>query len=428
MYAQLRQGLPAISMPTEAVRLRGAVSRNVVNLGLTSLFTDISSEMVSTVLPIYLVFILKFTPLQFGALDGLYQGGAALIRLVGGVAADRSQRYKEVAALGYGLSALSKIGLLFGGLGGPGILAASLFVDRTGKGIRTAPRDALISLSSTPQSLGISFAVHRALDTCGAMIGPLLAFGVLTLIPNGFDVIFVLSLCVALVGLGVLVLFVQNRAPTVRATEAPRVNIGEVLLRAPRFKYLVLAAGGLGLATISDGFLYLTLQHRLTFAASFIPLLYVATSLVYFLLALPAGRLADRLGRGRVFIAGYGLLLAVYAVLLLPFGLGETALVACILLFGGYYALTDGVLMAFASSMLPAEVRTTGLAVLTAAAGLGSLAASLVFGALWTFGGPESAVSVFVGGLSVAIALTFLALWRTRAQTTPTSSPTPTTA
>ncbi|HEV7665739.1 MAG TPA: MFS transporter [Chloroflexota bacterium] len=415
-------------MPTEAVRLRGAVSRNVVNLGLTSLFTDISSEMVSTVLPIYLVFILKFTPLQFGALDGLYQGGAALIRLVGGVAADRSQRYKEVAALGYGLSALSKIGLLFGGLGGPGILAASLFVDRTGKGIRTAPRDALISLSSTPQSLGISFAVHRALDTCGAMIGPLLAFGVLTLIPNGFDVIFVLSLCVALVGLGVLVLFVQNRAPTVRATEAPRVNIGEVLLRAPRFKYLVLAAGGLGLATISDGFLYLTLQHRLTFAASFIPLLYVATSLVYFLLALPAGRLADRLGRGRVFIAGYGLLLAVYAVLLLPFGLGETALVACILLFGGYYALTDGVLMAFASSMLPAEVRTTGLAVLTAAAGLGSLAASLVFGALWTFGGPESAVSVFVGGLSVAIALTFLALWRTRAQTTPTSSPTPTTA
>src|SRR5690242_2873967 len=106
MYAQIRQGLPAAATAT-GVRLRvfkTGVSRNVVNLGLTSLFTDISSEMVSTVLPMYLIFFLKFTPLQFGMLDGLYQGGAALIRLVGGVAADRTNRYKEVAGLGYGLS------------------------------------------------------------------------------------------------------------------------------------------------------------------------------------------------------------------------------------------------------------------------------------------------------------------------------------
>src|SRR5437773_9392896 len=204
MYAQLRQGLP-VAATASGFKLRIAgVSRNVVNLGLTSLFTDISSEMVSTVLPLYLIFFLKFTPFQFGMLDGLYQGGAALIRLIGGVAADRSQRYKQVAGLGYALSALSKIGLLFGAAGGPGLLAASLFVDRTGKGIRTAPRDALISLSSEPGNLGMSFAVHRALDTCGAMIGPLVGFALLALIPNGFDVIFVASLCVALVGLGVL--------------------------------------------------------------------------------------------------------------------------------------------------------------------------------------------------------------------------------
>jgi hypothetical protein len=117
------------------------------------------------------------------------------------------------------------------------------------------------------------------------------------------------------------------------------------LLRIPRFKYLVVAAACLGVATVSDGFLYLTLQHRLTFAASFIPLLYVATSGVYFLLALPAGRLADQFGRGRVFVAGYGLLLGVYAILLLPQGLGTEALALCILLFGAYYAATDGVLM-----------------------------------------------------------------------------------
>src|SRR6266851_8853118 len=236
MYAQLRQGLPGVTLPAVARVGFGwpRVSRNVVNLGLTSLFTDISSEMVSTVLPLYLVFFLKFTPIQFGMLDGLYQGGAALIRLVGGVAADRSQRYKEVAALGYALSALSRIGLLAGAAGGPGLLAATLFVDRTGKGIRTAPRDALISLSSQPQNLGVSFAVHRALDTCGAMIGPLVGFALLALIPNGFDVIFVASLCVALVGLGVLVLFVENRSPTaaraVVSTPTPLVPVRVLLI------------------------------------------------------------------------------------------------------------------------------------------------------------------------------------------------------
>jgi MFS family permease len=402
--------------------MRALVPRNVVNLGLTSLFTDISSEMVSTILPLYLVFFLRFTPLQFGMLDGLYQGGAALIRLGGGVAADRLQRYKEVAAVGYGLSAVSKLGLLFGAAGGPGLLAASLFLDRTGKGIRTAPRDALISLSSTPANLGLSFGVHRTLDTCGAMLGPLVAFGLLALIPNGFDVIFVASVCFALVGLGVLVLFVENRPPAQPHTPQPTLALMRELLRIPRFKYLVVAAACLGVATVSDGFLYLTLQHRLTFAASFIPLLYVATSGVYFLLALPAGRLADQFGRGRVFVAGYGLLLGVYAILLLPQGLGTEALALCILLFGAYYAATDGVLMAFASSLLPGEARTSGLATLTAATGLGSLAASLIFGALWTLFGPETAVSVFASALVLAVLLTLFVLWKTHASSTSTQT------
>jgi MFS family permease len=423
MYAQLRQGLPNVSLPAawSSLRLRAGISRNVVYLGLTSLFTDISSEMVSTILPLYLIFFLKFTPLQFGMLDGLYQGGAALIRLVGGMAADRTQRYKEGAGLGYGLSALSKIGLLFGAAGGPGLLAASLFVDRTGKGIRTAPRDALISLSSRPSQLGISFAVHRTLDTCGAMLGPLAGFVFLALIPNGYDVIFVASFCFALIGLGVLLLFVDNHAHAARplavALPPQRVMWAE-LVRIPRFKYLVLVAAALGISTISDAFLYLTLQSRLTFAASFIPLLYVATSLVYFLLALPAGRLADRFGRGRVFVAGYALLLAVYAVLLLP-GLGMLELAVCLVLFGAYYSMTDGVLMAFASSMLPGQIRTSGLAVLTAATGLGSLAASLLFGLLWTIAGPDTAITVFTVGLLLALGLTLVTLWRTRARATP---------
>src|SRR5437763_16812997 len=126
MYAQLRQGLPTVASATSlTLRIKSGVSKNVVNLGLTSLFTDISSEMVSTVLPLYLVFFLKFSPIQFGMLDGLYQGGASLIRLIGGMAADRSHRYKEVATVGYALSALSKLGLLGGSLGGPMFVAAA---------------------------------------------------------------------------------------------------------------------------------------------------------------------------------------------------------------------------------------------------------------------------------------------------------------
>ena len=414
MYAQLRQGLPTIAAPkTEAKWLTWPrASRNVVNLGLTSLFTDISSEMVSTILPLYLVFFLKFTPIQFGMLDGLYQGGASLIRVLGGAAADRSQRHKEVAAIGYALSAISKVGLLLGSSGGPLTIAGALFIDRTGKGIRTAPRDALISLSSPQSSLGTSFAVHRTLDTAGAMLGPLVAFGLLALIPNGFDVIFVTSLCVALIGLGILVLFVQNRQSTATTSVKPEIRLSE-LLKLPRFKYVVLAATGLGVATISDGFLFLTLQHRLTFAASFIPLLYVATSAVYFLLALPMGRLADRVGRGRVFVAGYALLLATYLVLLTP-APGAIVLAVTVGLFGAYYATTDGVLMALASSLLPADIRTSGIAVLTAAIGLGSLAASIIFGGVWTFAGPEVAVTVFAVALLAALGLTILTLLKTR--------------
>jgi sugar phosphate permease len=182
----------------------------VLFLGLTSLFTDISSEMLSTVLPLYVVFHLGFTPLQFGILDGLYQGIAALVRVISGLVADRWHRHKEVAAFGYGLSTVCRLGLLVVGGTWAGLVSVVL-LDRVGKGVRTAPRDALISLSTAPAHLGLAFGVHRALDTAGALLGPLIAFGLLMLVPDGFDAVFVASLCAALVGFAVLTLFVENR-------------------------------------------------------------------------------------------------------------------------------------------------------------------------------------------------------------------------
>src|SRR5918911_2581578 len=218
VYAQLRESFSGMSAPSSGSlsrRLLGrGVNRNVLHLGLTSLFTDISSEMVSTILPLYLMFYLRLSPLEYGFVDGLYQGASAIVRVFGGYAADRWQRYKEVAGLGYALSAVCKLGMLAVGPAWT-VLAAIVLVDRTGKGIRTAPRDALISLSTDRRSLGLAFGVHRALDTCGAMLGPLIAFAVLTVLPNAFDLVFIASFCAAVLGVGVLGLFVENRVPQV---------------------------------------------------------------------------------------------------------------------------------------------------------------------------------------------------------------------
>jgi MFS family permease len=385
-------------------RSRGAVSRTVVLLGLTSLFTDISAEMVSTILPLYLFFDLHLSPALFGVIDGLYLGAAALVRLISGVWADRSRRHKQVAVVGYALSAVSRLGLLLVG-GAWTLIAGVVLVDRLGKGVRTAPRDALISLSSPQAELATAFGVHRALDTVGAMIGPVIAFVLLTLSPGSYDAVFVVSLCTALIGLGIITLFVENRpvplgAPADQPPFSLRAAAG--LIRAPRFGPLLAVGTALSLATMSDGFLYLTLQRRLDLDLGLFPLLFVATAFVYMLLAIPVGRLADRVGRGRVFVGGYALLVLVYALLLLPW-LGTAEVAVVLLLLGAYYAATDGVLMALASAAVPGELRASGLALLTSATNVGRLLASVLFGALWTWQGLELAVGVFIAGLGLAI-------------------------
>jgi MFS family permease len=398
--------------PRVLLRLRGRrtgpkVARNVVLLGLVSLFTDISSEMVTTILPLYLVYTLGFSPLQFGVVDGLQQGAAALVRVAGGFAADRTRRHKEVAAIGYGLSAFARLGLLLAS--SVQAISAIVFVDRTGKGIRTAPRDALISLSSDRESLGLAFGVHRALDTAGAMIGPLIAFGLLYLTPGDFDPIFVVSFCAALVGLALLMLLVENRPLPVADAAYVSLRAAARLLGRRRFGTLVVVAGALAIFTISDGFLFLALQRHLDFEARLLPLLFVGTAGAFMLLAIPVGRIADRVGRGRVFLAGYAPLLAAYGLLLIPsFGSVEIALYLTLL--GLYYAATDGVLMALASATLPPALRGSGLALLVTATSLGRLLASVLFGTIWTWQDVNTAIACFAVGLAVAMALAATAL------------------
>ena len=421
MYASVRN-VPAEVIAAPAVRTgrrRIAVSRTVILLGLVSLFTDLSQEMVTAVLPLYLTYQVRLSPLQFGFIDGMYQGATALVRLLGGLVADRKERHKEVAATGYGASALCKLALI--GVGGAWLgTTAVLLVDRLGKGIRTAPRDALISLDSERAGLGRSFGVHRALDTVGAMLGPLAAFVLLAQLPGQYNTVFLVSFSIALIGLGILVLFVENRRN--RETDAvadepaaPKEHVtfraALSLFRITRFRAIALVGSGLGLLTISDAFLYLVIQRQTHLDVKWFPLLFLGTAMAYLGFAVPIGRIADRVGRGRVFLAGHLALLGVYLVLRFV-DLGTGAVLCTLLLFGLYYASTDGVLMALASPTIPERLRTSGFALITTGTATTRFMSSVVFGAIWVAWGSQVAMLIFLAGLAVMVPAAALALRR----------------
>jgi MFS family permease len=421
VYASVRN-VPAEVIAAPAARSgrrRIAVSRTVILLGLVSLFTDLSQEMVTAVLPLYLTYQVRLSPLQFGFIDGMYQGATALVRLLGGLVADRKERHKEVAATGYGASALCKLALV--GVGGAWLgTTAVLLVDRLGKGIRTAPRDALISLDSERAGLGRSFGVHRALDTVGAMLGPLAAFVLLAQLPGQYNTVFLVSFSIALIGLGILVLFVENRRN--RDTEvvadeptAPKEHVtfraALGLFRITRFRVIALVGSALGLLTISDAFLYLVIQRQTHLDVKWFPLLFLGTALAYLGFAVPIGRIADRVGRGRVFLAGHVALLGVYLVLRFA-DLGTGAVLCTLLLFGLYYASTDGVLMALASPTIPERLRTSGFALITTGTATTRFMSSVAFGAIWVAWGSQAAMLIFLVGLAVMVPAAALALRR----------------
>jgi MFS family permease len=388
------------------------IASTVLLLGTCSLLTDISSEMVSAVLPLWLITVVHLQPIQYGVVDGLYQGAAAFVRLAGGYVGDRRRRHKGVASFGYALSAVCKLALAAVG-SAFGAITAIVMLDRSGKGLRTAPRDAMISMSSRQEDLGTAFGVHRAMDTVGALIGPLMAFGLLAIAPLAFDTLFLVSFCFAIAGVGVIVLLVREPARREAAPDAEPVRLRAAfgLLRERRFRGLFIAATALGLATTSDGFIYLTLQRTLDLDATLFPLLFTGTAVTWMLLAAPVGRLADRVGRGRVLLAGYVLLLGVYVVLLGP-SIGMPGLFLALFMLGAYYAATDGVLMALGSGHVPEALRGSGLALLGTGVSISRLLASVLFGAFWTWLGLHTAIGIYAGALVVAMLVAAAALRR----------------
>ncbi|MGW5849159.1 MFS transporter [Streptomyces sp. NPDC055254] len=407
MYLSARR-IPDAAAPAESAARPAAgpaVAGNVLVLGLVSLVTDVSAEMVTAVLPLYLVVGLGMSPLAFGALDGLYQGATALLRLAGGQIADRTERHKLVAGTGYALSAVCKLGLL--AVSTPWAVAAVLTADRTGKGLRTAPRDALISLSATPEGQGRAFGVHRAMDTAGALLGPLVAFGVLWAAHDAYDAVFTVSFCAAAFAVLLLALFVRDVRS--RPARAPEPSGGRdrgltTVLRDGGVRRIAWAAAVLGVFTVGDSFVYLLLQRRLDLPAAAFPLLPVATAAGFLLLAVPFGRLADRAGRGRVFLAGHAALVAAYLLLLSPLG-GAAPAVLVLFLLGVFYAATDGVLMAAVGPLLPTGLRASGMALVQTAQALARFAGALLFGAGWTYAGPGAALAGAAVGLALSLAV-----------------------
>ncbi|MFJ4481034.1 MFS transporter [Streptomyces longwoodensis] len=405
---------PAAAPDTRPGRRPAAVPGTVLALGAVSLVTDVSSEMVTAVLPLYVVAGLGLSPLGFGFLDGVNNGVGALVRLAGGHLADRGgRRHKTVAGLGYGLSAVCKPLLLLAHT--LPVLGAVLAVDRTGKGLRTAPRDAMISLATAPERRGRAFGVHRAMDTTGALLGPLVAFAVLRATVDGYDAVFVVSGCVAALGVLLLVLFVPRRitpdpagAQAGPAAAPPTLREALGLLRRRPVRRLTACASLLGLTTVSDAFLYLLLQRAGDLPAHLFPLLPLGTAAVFLLLAVPLGALADRVGRRRLFLAGHGVLLLAYAVVLSPWH-GAPAVAAVLLLHGTFYAATDGVLAAATAAAVPTRHQGAGQALVGTGQALARFVCSLAFGAAWSLWGGQRALAVTAAGLAVAaVAVSFL--------------------
>ncbi|WP_314213461.1 MFS transporter [Pseudarthrobacter equi] len=412
-----------------ATRAAFRLSPVIVWLGIVSMATDISSESVAAVLPLYVTGFLGLSTIAFGIIDGINQGASAIVRIGAGWVSDRTGRPKSVAVAGYGLSMVARVGFLF--TGGFWSVAAIVTGDRVGKGIRTAPRDAMIAAEAQPDYLARSFGVHRMLDNIGAAAGPLIAFALLSLIPNGYSSVFVVSLAFAVIGVAVLLLAVPNRTVWPGKAPASEASTQEPLAEAPArqskagwsrtswralkvqgLPRLLVAAGLLGLLTVGDGFVYLLLQSREAFPVQWFPLLFVGTNAAFLVFAIPIGRLADRWGRVPVFLAGHLALFACYLLAAVPAG-GTAATLGCLLLLGLFYAATDGILAALVSQLAVPEHLGTALGTAQTVVALSRMVSAAAFGVLWYAAGPAAAAACVAVLLLPALGTATVLLRRT---------------
>ena len=357
-----------------------AMPRNVVVAGAVSLLTDISSEMIIPVLPLFLTLTLGAPVAAVGLIEGVAESTASVLRVFSGYLSDRSGRRKPLILAGYGLSNLTKPLLALAGAW-PHVLALR-FADRFGKGVRGAPRDALIADSVDASVRGRAFGFHRSMDTTGAAIGPLLAAATLAATAGDARAVFWLASVPGVAAVLLAWWLLRDRPAAPKDVDAPRLGFRD--LGRP-FALFTAVATLFALGNSSDAFLILRAQDA-GMAVAVIPLAYVAFNTLYAVVATPVGIVSDRWARRPLLAAGY----AVFALVYAGFALAPNAPVVAglFLAYGLYYALTDGVARALVADLVPAPLRATAMGTFSTATGLALLPASLIAGALWQVVGP----------------------------------------
>jgi len=371
-------------------------------MGITSLFSDMSSEMIYPILPIFLTSTLGISKAFIGLIEGIAESTASILKIFSGWFSDKFKRRKSPVVFGYSLSAIAKPLLA---LANSGIFVLFLrFFDRVGKGIRTSPRDALISESTPKEQIGRAYGFHRAMDTLGAVIGPLLAFLILPMLGENIRPLFLIAFIPAMLAVILLWIFVkEKRRETSNETREFKISLAPFNLRFKLFVFIVFL---FTLGNSSNAFLILRAQS-VGVAVFLIPILWLMFNSVYTVVAMPAGIISDTIGRKKVIIAGYIIYSMVY------FGLAyvNSPLILWLLFafYGIHYGLTDGVERAFISDISPKRYKATAFGVYHAAVGFALLPASVIMGVLWQSLGPVVAFSF--GGILAAVSaflLTFI--------------------
>ena len=376
---------------------------NIVLLGLVSFFSDISTEMVYPIIPLYLVNVFGTTPALVGIIEGIAESLASILKVFSGHFADKYNRKKPMAFLGYSGGLLYKLALIIA-TSWPGILFAKV-IDRVGKGIRTAPRDVLICESTTQNTLGRSFGLHKAMDMAGSALGILVSFFLVRSSHDGFHYknLFLLSAIPAVIGL-VMLSFVREKKLPRCASEQVNFfkNFGKL---DSRLKMFLVIAFLFTLGNSSNAFLLLRAQDK-GFTPAGVILLYFTYNVTASILALPLGRLSDKIGRRRLLVSGY----AVFALVYFGFAVAHSkgTLILMFVVYGVYTAMTAGVERAFISEVSPKDLKGTMLGLHSSLVGIALLPASTIAGFLWDVVSP--AAPFFFGGslaLVAGIALFF---------------------
>lgn len=392
--------------PGDRSRLRPRIPRTVWALGLVSLFMDLSSETIHALLPLFLTTTLGASVALVGLIDGVAEAAASIAKVFSGYLSDRMGRRKLLILLGYGLAALTKP--LFPLADGAMLVLGARFADRIGKGLRGAPRDALIA-DVTPEGIrGRAYGLRQALDTTGAFLGPLLAVALMVLLADDMRAVFWIAVIPAALAVLFVMFGIEDRGASLQGanTRAP-IHLRD-LAQLNRSFWRVVAIGVVfTLARFSEAFLVLKASAE-GLPLAFAPFVLVVMNLVYALGAYPAGALSDRLGTRGLLLSGLAALIA--ADLSLAFTPGLTGAFLGIALWGAHMALTQGLFAKLVAERAPDALRGSAFGVFNLATGLALLIASVVAGILWDDLGPAA---TFLAGAGFAVAAGVLLLaWR----------------